>query len=230
MLWRKYRVNKVKMLIKYMSLRSSLYTFTFLVLFSLTLICLFQSNVEVMKNYLVANSTIEEKRESNIDSLYLSLLDDDLMDFEGFDNESGANRTIVPNIVHLIYFNHTRIKFTQMINIFSIYINTKPDFIYFHCDNCSFHGKYWHQLNEMKRLRKIIRIHRINASSTIFGIKYGFLEHKSDVYRILALMHYGGIYLDNDVYVVNSLDKYRRFEMTGLCILLSLFFLIYFIP
>lgn len=27
-------------------------------------------------------------------------------------------------------------------------------------------------------------------------------------------MHYGGIYLDNDVYVVNSLDKYRIYEMT----------------
>ena len=27
-------------------------------------------------------------------------------------------------------------------------------------------------------------------------------------------MTYGGIYLDNDVYVVNSLNKYRKYEMT----------------
>lgn len=27
-------------------------------------------------------------------------------------------------------------------------------------------------------------------------------------------MNFGGIYLDNDVYVVNSLDKYRIYEMT----------------
>lgn len=27
-------------------------------------------------------------------------------------------------------------------------------------------------------------------------------------------MTYGGIYLDNDIYVVNSLDKYRKYEMT----------------
>lgn len=27
-------------------------------------------------------------------------------------------------------------------------------------------------------------------------------------------MNYGGIYLDNDVYLVNSLDKYRYYEMT----------------
>ena len=26
-------------------------------------------------------------------------------------------------------------------------------------------------------------------------------------------MKYGGIYLDNDVYVVQNLDKYRKFEM-----------------
>ena len=26
-------------------------------------------------------------------------------------------------------------------------------------------------------------------------------------------MNYGGIYLDNDVYVVNSLEKYRQYEM-----------------
>jgi mannosyltransferase OCH1-like enzyme len=27
-------------------------------------------------------------------------------------------------------------------------------------------------------------------------------------------MNYGGIYLDDDVFVVKSLDKYRKFEMT----------------
>lgn len=32
--------------------------------------------------------------------------------------------------------------------------------------------------------------------------------------RILLLMNYGGIYLDNDMFVVKSLDKYRVYEMT----------------
>lgn len=30
----------------------------------------------------------------------------------------------------------------------------------------------------------------------------------------MVLMNFGGIYVDNDVYVVNSLDKYRNYEMT----------------
>lgn len=36
---------------------------------------------------------------------------------------------------------------------------------------------------------------------------------RADVLRILILMNYGGIYLDNDCYLVNSFDKYRHFEM-----------------
>jgi hypothetical protein len=27
-------------------------------------------------------------------------------------------------------------------------------------------------------------------------------------------MNYGGIYLDNDIYVINSLNKYRKYEIT----------------
>ena len=29
---------------------------------------------------------------------------------------------------------------------------------------------------------------------------------------MLVLRKYGGMYLDNDIYVINKLDKYRRFE------------------
>ena len=28
----------------------------------------------------------------------------------------------------------------------------------------------------------------------------------------MVLRKYGGMYLDNDIYVINSLNKYRRFE------------------
>ena len=31
-------------------------------------------------------------------------------------------------------------------------------------------------------------------------------------WRLLVLKKYGGIYLDNDIYVINKLDKYRHFE------------------
>ena len=36
---------------------------------------------------------------------------------------------------------------------------------------------------------------------------------QADVLRLLVLRKYGGMYLDNDIYVINSLDKYRRYGM-----------------
>ena len=38
------------------------------------------------------------------------------------------------------------------------------------------------------------------------------MHHGSDIERIRTLMKYGGIYLDNDVYVIKNLTKYRKFE------------------
>ena len=38
--------------------------------------------------------------------------------------------------------------------------------------------------------------------------------HQSDVAKLETLIEYGGIYLDYDVIVVNSLDPLRRFDAT----------------
>ena len=60
----------------------------------------------------------------------------------------------------------------------------------------------------------IIKIHKIPFEHSIFGVEYGALHHhRSDIWRLQVLMNYGGIYFDNDVYVVNSLHKYRKYEM-----------------
>jgi hypothetical protein len=99
---------------------------------------------------------------------------DDYLDFEAFDNVNGVNKSIVPNIVHLIYLNETKIKFYQMICIFSIYFNHKPELIYFHCDDCSFHGKYWEQIKSNKGLWSIIKIHKIPYNEKIFGTNYSW--------------------------------------------------------
>ena len=39
-------------------------------------------------------------------------------------------------------------------------------------------------------------------------------KHAFDIWRLKVLMNYGGIYLNNDVYVVNPLYKYLKFELT----------------
>ena len=46
---------------------------------------------------------------------------------------------------------------------------------------------------------------------TNFFVEWRYF-HGGDLARIQTLMKYGGIYLDNDVYVIQNLDKYRRYE------------------
>jgi hypothetical protein len=104
--------------------------------------------------------------------------DYDMFDFEGFDNQTGSDRLIVPNIVHLIYLNSTEIKFYQAINIYSIFLNQKPEKIFIHCDNCSFSGHYWKQINSIKELSEVLKINQIPVKDKIFGIKYGYIEHR----------------------------------------------------
>ena len=103
--------------------------------------------------------------------------DDDMIDFEGFDNIKGLDHNIVPNIVHLLYLQETKIKFFQIINIFSIYLNHKPNFIYIHCDKCDFEGKYYKKLKSFKELWNIVRIKKIPYKETIFGVRYGWINH-----------------------------------------------------
>jgi hypothetical protein len=97
---------------------------------------------------------------------------DEIIDFEGFDNVSGMNMAIIPNIVHLLYLNQPFIRFYQLVNILSIYYNHEPDFIYIHCDDCNFRGKYFDKLRKQKSLWNIIRLHKIPFKETIFGVKY----------------------------------------------------------
>ena len=141
--------------------------------------------------------------------------EEEIIDFEGFDNENGLDFNIVPNIVHLIYLQETNIKFYQVINIFAIYLNHKPDFIYIHCDDCAFYGKYYEKLKSFQELWNIIKIKKIPYKDTIFGVKYGWINHhRSDTWRLQILMNYGGIFLDNDVYIIKPLNKYLKYEMT----------------
>ena len=136
--------------------------------------------------------------------------------FYGFNNQSGSSEYIVPNNVHYIRFNQTQFSFVEYICIRSAFINQNPDLIYFHTDVVNFSGKYWNQMVSEEELYAKIRIIPAELPSEIFGqtFRKNFrLFHGSDVKRIRLLMTHGGIYLDNDVFVVNNLDRYRKYEM-----------------
>ena len=100
-------------------------------------------------------------------------LSKDILDFEGFNNDklNESSPMIVPNIIHIIYMNKTELRFHEMVCIFSIFLNQKPDTILIHCENCSFHGVYWEKIEKVKALRKLIRFNQIPVRRSIFGLQ-----------------------------------------------------------
>ena len=131
--------------------------------------------------------------------------------FPGYDNETGADHLIVPNIIHFIHFNKTEYSFVDHVCLRADFRNHRPDYFYIQTDvGEQFHGKYWEWIQNDPELKERVVLVHIDPPSEIFGQKLSDgwrLYHGSDVARIRTMMKYGGIYLDNDVYVIKNLDK-----------------------
>lgn len=146
--------------------------------------------------------------------------DDNQISFDDFNNETGVNHFIVPNIIHQVRFNQTQFTFVDYVCLLAAFRNQRPDYFYIHTDvpNGRFEGKYWEWVQNDRQLSSRIRIVHREAPKEIFGQKLDLKEyglwHGSDYTRVHLLTEHGGIYLDNDMYVVQSLDKYRKFEAT----------------
>jgi mannosyltransferase OCH1-like enzyme len=137
--------------------------------------------------------------------------------FDNFDNVTGAEHFIVPNIIHFIRFQTFELNFVDYMVLLAALRNHKPDKFFFHTnvENAQFTGKYWGLVQQDEDLWSRIKVLFLEAPSEIFGQKLSEgwrFYHGSDIGRIHVLMKYGGIYIDNDSYVIRSLDKYRKFE------------------
>ncbi|CAF0830447.1 unnamed protein product [Didymodactylos carnosus] len=125
---------------------------------------------------------------------------------------------LVPNIIHYIRWDKPTFNFVDIVCMRSAYLAQKPDKIYIHTNTPNFRGKYWIQLKRKwpdlyQRIKIILNI----PPTSIWGQNFSsgwHLYHASDIERIKILMKYGGIFADNDLYVVRNLDKFRHFEMT----------------
>jgi hypothetical protein len=137
--------------------------------------------------------------------------------FEGFDNNTGTlnGSNIVPNYVHFIFFEYTNITYTTAVCVLAAFKNQRPEKIFFHTNAEEFTGPHWIKIRDT--LGSVLEIRHIEMPTNIFGQKLGrewLPWHAGDITRIRVLMQYGGIFLDNDSYVVRSLDVFRRYEMT----------------
>ncbi|KAK3774638.1 hypothetical protein RRG08_035066 [Elysia crispata] len=109
----------------------------------------------------------------------------------------------VPNLVHYIWFGRNYFRPEHLISVLSAVRYINPCAIFFHSDRLPF-GDHWRLLLQL--VPEVIHIiHRQPGS--IFGHKFGFIQHKSDIVRLQVLYALGGIYLDGDQLVTASLTS-----------------------
>lgn len=133
------------------------------------------------------------------------LLHDDLKSSES--NE----KFLVPNIVHYVWLSSGRdLKFHEMLGMLSAQKYIKPDYIKLHCDKEPT-GIWW---NMFKVNLTSLKIVHIDSDIKINGVTPTKIQVKSDIARIRILQKEGGIYIDFDVFVVQSFDDLRKYEFT----------------
>ena len=177
---------------------------------------LFKTALEVLLlifMLLVVISWLAKEKDTNniqyIDKHFEELVFTD----ENSDNITGFDNYIVPNVVHYVVLDNPYMDFIHYLSVRSAIKHQKPDRIVIHCNCIPLRGKYWSQLMESESAPKIT-VKKRDKPITIFGKQLSSVYHASDVVRIEIMKTYGGIYLDNDVFVVKSLDPFRKFEFS----------------
>jgi hypothetical protein len=137
--------------------------------------------------------------------------------FEGFNNNTGTlnGSSIIPNHVHFVFFENTYITYVTAVCVLAAFKNQRPEKIFFHTNVKEFSGPHWIKIRDT--LGSILHIKHIDMPTSIFGqkLRKDWLPwHAGDIARIKLLMQYGGIFLDNDSYIVRSLDVFLKYEMT----------------
>lgn len=161
-----------------------------------------------------------EAEQRQIANLNIHLNNDMWMPDSG-DNETGWSTNIVPNIVHYILFEKHKITYIHMLSFMSVIKIHKPNLILIHCDCAQIDDGDLNWLRILKVINAtneiIIKVNQIERPTEIYGrpIQLDYLNfHGSDITRYRTMRKYGGIYIDNDVFVCQSLHEFRKFEFT----------------
>lgn len=122
---------------------------------------------------------------------------------------------IVPDIVHFLLMD-TKLDFVTLVSMLSVLRHHRPRFLLLHTNMPDLGGRYLDKLLAYNQTDSFttIEVKQIKRPEYVHGLRLAQVWHTSDVVRIKILRLYGGIFLDNDVYVAQPLHRYRYFEMS----------------
>ncbi|OQV17286.1 hypothetical protein BV898_08684 [Hypsibius exemplaris] len=129
-----------------------------------------------------------------------------------------------PFIVHYVLMhpsstqapgNESALSFLDCMSMLSVVKNLKPDAIYLHTNvpefwpftPCEEFIKTWGNVKVINAPRKL----------TVNGSRINFIEHEADIIKLEALIEYGGLALDFDVYVIDG-DRLRHLLLAYPCL------------
>jgi len=134
-------------------------------------------------------------------------------DFSKFDNISGlVGREVIPNYIHYIRLQQPELRFFEAVCMKSAFLIQRPARLYIHSNTGPPTGRHWQQLLEIPGFTEVLQVKSVPLPSRVFGVDFYWNAHRADVLRILILKKYGGIYLDNDILVINNFNRYRQYE------------------
>lgn len=122
-------------------------------------------------------------------------------------NQCCKDDLLVPNVVHYVRYGKGDLSFFEFVSFLSVVRFVRPCVILIHGDALPT-GDYWTYILNLSP--NIVHVRR-DPPQFIFGEKISYKEHASDIMRIEALLLYGGIYLDTDTVIVQSLKPFREF-------------------
>jgi hypothetical protein len=128
----------------------------------------------------------------------------------------------IPNIVHFVHIVHTHatnnpleFDFHQFIAIYSAYYYLRPDTIYIHTNTdpkvvkrAKQSPSKWTRV--IANLPPVVFNYEYSPNETTSGKPIVKLPNQSDFVRTRVMEKWGGIYLDEDAYIIKNLGSLRR--------------------
>ena len=116
-----------------------------------------------------------------------------------------SNTSLIPNIGHMIWFGGGVMSFLFYLSCLSQINILKVDTLYIHGDK-ELQGSYW---KELKTYQNVVFV-KIIKSDLIFRKNIKIVNHMADVYRMIIMIRYGGIYTDADAVWIKPIPSFLR--------------------